>query len=229
MSADAFATTQRSLHILAEHVLAAARYAVTGRIGLVVVPGGIVTPPFGDDGRSVGIVGGELVVRDRDGERRAAITTLRAAARFVGVVPGAPANVYTPATPCTLDEPLAIDLEAYHRVLGWYSLVDAALRRFRDEIADDEPSDITLWPEHFDVAIRAADVNYGGLAGDATVGAPYVYVGPPVDALPAEPSGPWNQPFGASRTWDEAASVDDAVAFFRAGRTAARSLVAARN
>ena len=46
------------------------------------------------------------------------------------------------------------------RVLG-----DEALRRFAAEIADDEPSAITLWPEHFDVAIRAADIRLRRLAG----------------------------------------------------------------
>ena len=39
-----------SPHALAEHVVAAALYAETGRIGLRVGPGGFSTPPFGDEG-----------------------------------------------------------------------------------------------------------------------------------------------------------------------------------
>jgi hypothetical protein len=46
--------TLESLHALAEHVVAAALYAETGRIGLRVAPGGFSTPPFNDDRRTSG-------------------------------------------------------------------------------------------------------------------------------------------------------------------------------
>jgi hypothetical protein len=224
---DGLATTQHSLHVLAEHVLAAARYAATGRIGLAVVIDGIATPPFGPDDRVVGVVSRDLVVRRNGVEHRVPVTTLRAAGEFVGVAPGALASVYAPSTEVALDEPLAIDADGYARFIEWYALVDAALRRFRAEIPADDPGDITLWPEHLDVAIRAAEVNYGGLGADATVTSPYVYVGPAADALPPTPAGIWNQPFGATRTWDEVTSVDDAVDFFHHGRAAAQALSAA--
>jgi hypothetical protein len=57
-----FAETRESLHTLAEHVLAAARYHAIGRIGLTVVEGGFATPPFGDDQRTIGVEGTDLVV-----------------------------------------------------------------------------------------------------------------------------------------------------------------------
>jgi hypothetical protein len=41
------------MHRVAEHLLAAARYAASGEIGLVPAPGGFRTPPFGPDGRFV--------------------------------------------------------------------------------------------------------------------------------------------------------------------------------
>jgi hypothetical protein len=213
-----FAETRQSLHALAEHVLAAARYHAIGRIGLQVVQGGFATPPFGDDGRTVGVEGTDLVVRAGGQERRAPITTLRAAGELAGVAPGAPSNVYKPATPCDLDAPLLVDADAARRLADWYALGDAALRRLRLEIADDQPSDLTLWPEHFDVAIRAGEVNYGASPGDDQVPAPYLYVGPTGLDLAATGDSFWNQPFGAAVTWEDVRSVEDAVEFFRQGR-----------
>ena len=91
------AATRASLHALAEHVLCAARYQAIGRIGLQVVPGGFATQPFDDD-RRVAVIGTDVVVRVDAAERRARITTLRAAASLAGIEPGAPAQVFTPTT-----------------------------------------------------------------------------------------------------------------------------------
>jgi hypothetical protein len=99
MTTEQLAATRRSLHALAERVLAAARFQSVGRIGLQVVDGGIGTPPFGADRRTVALVGGEIVVRTGDGERRAPVGTVRAAADLVGITPGPPAGVYPPANP----------------------------------------------------------------------------------------------------------------------------------
>src|SRR5581483_1425905 len=93
------AVTLHSVHALGEHVLAAARHAATGRIGLTVVDDGFATPPFGPGDTVVGVIDGQLVVRERGQERRTTLTTLRDAGDFVGIRPGAPVDVYTPATP----------------------------------------------------------------------------------------------------------------------------------
>jgi len=93
------AVTRGGLHQVAEHVLAAARYAETGRIGLMPSPGGFRTPPSGPDGTFLAVEGDELVAGGAAGTRRTALTTIRAAAEFAGVTPGAPAQVYKPATP----------------------------------------------------------------------------------------------------------------------------------
>jgi hypothetical protein len=221
MSVDALSSTRASFHILAEHVLAAARYRATGRIGLEVTPGGFATPPFGDDAMVVAVEGLDLVTRRAGHERRAPITTLRAAGELVGIEPGAPSEVYPPATRGDLDAPLVLDPDVAARLAEWYALGAAALRRFSVEIATDAASSITLWPEHLDVAIRAADVNYGASPGDEVVPDPYVYIGPP--EVPTGPSdGPpfWNQSFGAARPWRDVRTVDDAVRFFHEGRNA---------
>ena len=64
---------------------------------------------------------------------------------------------------------------------------------FQAEIPADEPSTITLWREHLDVAIRGAGDNYR-LSVDDNLDAPYVYVGP--GTVPDGADGFWNQPFG---------------------------------
>jgi len=233
--------TRESLHAVAEHVLAAARYRAIGRIGLVVSTGGFATPPFGPSGTVVAVDGVDLVVReealgragaghDDDGpapgdgtpsedalgtEHRAPLSTVRAAADLVGIPPGGPGAVYPLATPLEPDRPLEIDPIAAGRLAAWYALGDAALRRLRAEIAADEPSEITLWPEHADVALSAAGVNYGASPGDESVPAPYLYVGP---ASPPPPDEFWNAPFGAALTWDDVHDEEAALAFFRAGR-----------
>src|SRR5450759_2593086 len=95
--------TLESLHALAEHVVAAALYAETGRIGLRVGPGGFTTPPFADDRRTVGVDHVDLVVAFAKRTRRAHLSTLGGAAHLAGVAPGAPVSVYTPATVCAPD------------------------------------------------------------------------------------------------------------------------------
>lgn len=212
-----FVETRTALHAVAEHVLAAARHRATGRIGLQVSPDGFTTPPFGPDEQVVAIRGGQIVVADRRDERSAALTTLGAAAAFAGIEPGAPAGVYLPATACEPDAPLRIDPEAAAAITGWYASVSAALREFAPQAAQ------TLWPEHFDVAIRLDDTNFGGLAGDTGVADPYVYVGPA--HVPAGDAF-FDRPFGAARTWTQVASVAAIVGFFRDGARQARQLSA---
>ena len=74
----------------------------------------------------------------------------------------------------------------------------------------DEPSPITIWPEHFDLALSAAKVNYGASPGDDAIGEPYAYVGPWDRPLPGDATF-WNQPFGAALGHDRIAGSDDLV------------------
>jgi len=219
-ASDDLAATRDGWHRVAEHVLAAALYAASGEIGLVPAPGGFRTPPFGADGRFLAVDGAELVA----GVRRAPLTTIRAAAEFAGVTPGAPARVYRPATPLDLDEPLMIDPRAARLLAEWYQLGAQALGRFAAEAPGDRPSAAVLWPEHFDIGITAAAINYGASPGDDHIADPYLYVGPHDGPPPGDPAF-WNTPFGAARTFRQIGTVAEAAAFFRDGR--ARALAAA--
>jgi hypothetical protein len=214
------AVTTDGLHRVAEHVLAAARYAETGRIGLMPSPGGFRTPPFGADGRFLAVEGTGLVVGGAAGTRRAALTTIRAAAEFAGVTPGAPAQVYKPATPLNLDEPLMIDAGAARLLAGWYQLGAQAMTSLAAEIPGDEPAAVVLWPEHFDVGMTAAAINYGASPGDDQIPEPYLYVAPHDGPPPGDPAF-WNVPFGAARTFRQIGTAAEAAAFFRDARARA--------
>jgi len=168
----ALTRTRRAWHSVAEHVLAAARYHVEGRIGLLVTPGGFATPVF-DGGRSVRVAGRDLVVADAAGERTTPLTTLEDAAAVVGITAGAP-PVYTAVTPLSLTAPLEIDPAAARVLAAWFELAWEVLGRLG--------SPMTLWPEHFDVAIELGDEargergTFGASPGDDEHPEPYLYV-----------------------------------------------------
>jgi hypothetical protein len=211
------AATRAGWHRVAEHVLAAVQYAATSEIALVPSPGGFRTQVWGADGRFLAVDGAELVVGGAGGTRRTALTTIRAAADFAGAKPGAPASVYAPVTPLSLDEPLVIEQGAARLLAEWYGIGALAMRGFAAEIPCDEPSPAWLWPEHFDLGITADAINYGASPGDDHFPDPYMYVGPHGGPPPGEPEF-WNAPFGAVRTFHQIGTPAEAAAFFRDGR-----------
>lgn len=214
--------TRLGLQAFAEHVLCAARHAATGRIGLLATADGFATPAFPSDrgDRTVTVSGLELVVSDDDGNRRSPLTTVGAAAAFVGIAPGAPTEVFTPTTALEPDVPLDLSPAAATQLAAWNQLGLAALTALRDDLAAAglEPTEIQLWPEHFDQGFQAAEVNWGSSPGDASSDLPYLYVGP--WQPPAPDGGFWNQPFGAARSADDVATTEAARAFFQEGRRA---------
>jgi hypothetical protein len=117
---DDLAATRSASHTVAEWVLASARSAHTGRIGLRAAPGGFATPPFAND-RVVRVDGNELVVVEGDDEARARLTTLADAAAFAGVPPATKTGAYEPVTTWTPDDPLAIDDDAARLLARWFA------------------------------------------------------------------------------------------------------------
>jgi hypothetical protein len=124
------------------------------------------------------------LVHERAGQiRRHELTTLAAAAAFVGIPLGAP-PVYTAATSVPADAPLRIDRDAALALADWYALGGALLHDLRAEYVDVSSSDAQIWPEHFDLACELGDesagtrANYGASPGDAGIAEPYLYVGP---------------------------------------------------
>ncbi|MET0160377.1 MAG: hypothetical protein ABW279_12915 [Acidimicrobiales bacterium] len=223
---DVLATTRGSLHAVGEHVLGAALYQGRRRIGLRQFTGGFATQNYLHlrDGaaveRRVMVVGTEIIVRDDDLaggtiEDRAPITTLAAAGALVDVLPGMPADMYTPAPLPAVDEELVVDAEAAAFLAELTAIGYAALVILCAHFVHDEPVEVQLWPEHFDLATSFAEVNYGLSPGDAGHPWPYFYLGP---WSPPPVGGFWNEPFGASLEVQEVPTVDEVLTFFGTGR-----------
>ena len=217
---DDYTTTRRALHAVAEQVLAAALHRATGRIGLRPTAGGFGTPAFTVDGRArqVRVEGVDIVVADDGDERRAPLRTIGEAAAFVGIDPGAP-GTYPAATPAEPTKALALDPGAAAVVHQWFGATGRALDTLCQRVGGPEPPVAQLWPEHFDLAVTIAEINYGGSPGDDAHEVPYAYVGPWDRSHLAGDF--WNEPFGASRPHDELPATDLVVAFFEEGQTLA--------
>jgi hypothetical protein len=194
--------TRGDLHAVAELVLAGAQYRAAGRIILRVSPGGFrtaVPPELRVDGTDLIVAGRRLPISG---------STARALAEAAGVAAGAPAGVYGEGSGRGVDEELLIDPVAARQLCDAFERGDAALRRLAPA---EEP---TLWPEHFDVAIRVDGINYGISPGDSYLGEPYAYVG--VDPVPEGPF--WNAPFGAARAMAGLSGIAEVHGFLADGR-----------
>jgi hypothetical protein len=205
MGHDELAATRRSLHGVAELVLAGPQYRATGKLRLGIVAGGFATttlsPRLLVDGSLVaGADGVTAVIGGR---------TPRAIGAELGVAAGRPEGLYADGSGVGPDEPLAVDPGQAGVVIGALALGHDALTAF----AADEPP--VLWPEHFDVAIRVHDVNFGVSPGDGFIAEPYAYIG--VAAPPADDRF-WNAPFGAAVPLRELPDAPAVTAFFAAGQ-----------
>ncbi len=182
---DAYVATRSSWHTLAERVLAPARHHATGRIGLRPTPGGFGTPPFTDPsapGRTLSVVGNELVnTTDRTSVRHT-VVNLGDAAAFAGVDPTAETGVYAPTTSGETATTLLIDPLAATALANWFEFGQLVLTGWSGTHPATAPSPLQLWPEHFDLALDLGPdtgrANYGASPGDASHPLPYLYVGP---------------------------------------------------
>lgn len=209
--------TRQALHAVAEQVISAALYRATGRIGLRPTPGGFGSPRFTVDGheRQLRVEGVDLVVLDGADERRSPLRTVAAAAAFAGIEPGAP-DIYPAATPVDPDAPLPLNPAAAAVVHAWFAQSAEALATFcADVAADAGPPVPQLWPEHFDLAVTIAEVNYGASPGDDAHDLPYAYIGPWTPTVLPTPFR--NEPFGASRPLDALPTPDAILTFFTEG------------
>jgi hypothetical protein len=208
MGHDELAVARRTLHGVAELVLAGPQYRATGRLRLGVVPGGFattLTPRLRVDGGQV--AGAEGVTAAIDGR------TPRALGADLGVTAGRPEGAYGAGSGVDPDETLALDSDQAGVIIRALALGHDALTAFA---ADETP---VLWPEHFDVAIRVHDVNFGVSPGDGFSEEPYAYVG-----IASPPAGDsfWNAPFGAAVPLRKLTDATGVSGFFAEGRDRAR-------
>lgn len=209
MKLDDLAAARRSLHGVAELVLAGPQYRAAGRIRLGVVPGGFattaLTPRLTADGSRV--AGADGASAEISG------ATPRALGAALGVTAGRPDGVYDGGSGVDLDETLALDPAPA-------GVIVRALVTGQEALAALAPGETpVLWPEHFDVAIRVGEVNFGISPGDGFIGEPYAYVG-----VASPPAGDafWNAPFGAAVPLRQLADTPAVTAFLAEGRERAR-------
>jgi hypothetical protein len=159
----------------------------------------------------------------RGGECRSTrLTTLGAAAEFVGVSLEADPGLYPRTTPVDPDTPLTIDRRPAIVLAEWFAFGDAVLAAWTAAHADETPAAVQLWPEHFDLGTDlgpddARRANYGASPGDADHVLPYLYVGPW-----SEPGDPfWDAGSYARLPYESLAGLDDpggrAAEFFGRG------------
>lgn len=201
---DTYAVTRRHLRGVAESLIAGPQHRVSGTIRLAVRPDG-----FAGTALPIAVHGAEFTWQDGHAPLAGPAGALAQAA---GLDYGPPVGVYEVLDPLPADVDLEIDADAaalIHRSLyaGGFAL--------KQVLPDNHP---VLWPEHFDVAVTADEVNYGVSAGDAFHELPYAYVGPWTPRNGAF----WNAPFGALRALDPTHDLDrlaeDITGFFTEGR-----------
>jgi hypothetical protein len=215
----ALASTRDSLHMLAEHVVAPARYHDNGKIGLRYTRAGFGTPYFSGN-RQVRVARDLLVVTTGSSVAAEPITTIEAAGRHVGITPGAPAEVYKPAT--TMQPgPLELDTDSLELLADWFGFGASVLEELRATAQPtDAPARVQIWPEHFDISVDSGDegtglrATFGASPGDDDHDEPYLYVSPW-----AAHSGPfWSDhgyaSLGLSRLADAADQRTRALDFF---------------
>jgi hypothetical protein len=227
--------TRTALHTLAEWVVAPARAAANGKIGLRWTYGGFGTPFFKVDGadRQVRVEGAELVIDHVDSERRRGLTTLSAAAEAAGADLAAD-KVYEPTTPPDEDAPALVDPVAASFYADWFGFAASVLEELRAEAGDDEgASRVQLWPEHFDLSFEQGSeaagrrAGFGCSPGDIAHPLPYAYVVPWAAVVP-DPFWAEQSFRGASLTWEAITGAPDqrrtVLEFFRHGRDLLRML-----
>ncbi|HEX5860722.1 MAG TPA: hypothetical protein VFY58_02700 [Nocardioides sp.] len=200
MNQQQWESTRQTLHGVAELVLAGPQHALSGTIRLRATPGGfgtVATPHLRVEEL-------ELVSPTT---RVPLSGTFAGLARAAGVEARTLREVYDEGPAVTPDDPVVVDPDAVDVIVRSLAHGDAALRTFAP---DQEP---VLWPEHFDIAITLAEVNYGVSLGDAHLPEPYAYVGP---WAPREGAF-WNASFGATRALSELPDLESLVGFFRTG------------
>lgn len=179
---DSFQVTRDNLHQVAFFAVSPTRYRAEGRMGLSHVEGGFGTPDF--DGRSIRVVG-DSIIDDAGVTVSHAITSVRAAVEFLGGEYEVEwfSEFRDPLRPVDPDRALDIDPAATTALGQWFGFGWRVLEELRGRAVEgDDPSEIQLWPEHFDAATELGDhgrgqrASYGASPGDANHSEPYVYV-----------------------------------------------------
>jgi len=213
-------------HRLAYGLVAEARRLANTKFGLRFTRGGFGTPFFGDD-EQVRVEHGRLVHQKADAADSIDITTLRAAADFLGIEPGTEAGEHDSPPLGDYDVDLGTTPETGEFLAAWFGFSWSVLEELRLTPGAADVDRTQLWPGHFDPAIAMGDADSGGRAtygaspGDEGHDEPYLYVGAWGDVDRTDSY--WNETTfnGASMTYQELLAAADPIAaatkFFRGG------------
>jgi hypothetical protein len=207
--------TRRSLHAVAETLLAGPQHRIAGTIRLVVQSDGFSTLPLPGDPARVSVRGTDLVVTRGGGDRLLALQgSLGELADAAGLDFGAPEGVYGDTSQAGGDDPVLVDASAAATIERALALGAVALSTLGAAYRPDDPPTPVLWPEHFDVGISLGEVNFGVSPGDDGIAEPYAYVGP----WKQRTGDFWNQPYGAAATIARLGDAAGVLSFFETGR-----------
>lgn len=168
-------------HRLGYSVIAEARRRSNTKFGLRYTHGGFGTPFFGDD-EQVRVEGSMIVVQRGGSSEAAPITSIAAAAAFVGVEPATIAAEDDSPKLGDVDEDLGVTEETGRFLGDWFGFSWAVVEELRLTKGAVDVERTQLWPGHFDAAIAMGDAEagrratYGMSPGDATHDEPYIYV-----------------------------------------------------
>ncbi len=202
VTSEEYTAARRQLHTVAEWLLAGPQHATSGTIRLEAGSGGIATTAD----PAVRITAAGLTVH---GDTFPLSGTVADLARRADLPCERPAVTYHDAVAGGPDTELTASPDARDTVLRVFDVGSEVLDLFSQQTS-------VLWPEHFDLAIRTDDTNYGISPGDTFSPSPYAYVGP--DTPHVDPF--WNAPFGAYLTFDPTTpdAASRLLTFFETGR-----------
>ena len=176
-----FDSTRRTLHQVAYFVVAPARHAANGKIGLRYTHRGFGTPFFGGS-RQLRVEDG-VIVSQKEVVDSLPITTLSHACEVFDLPyreTWFEKGFKDPPTPIGPDESLGVDEESATAIGEWFGFGASVLEQARRTAGAVEVSRVQLWPEHFDLAIEmglpTSKASYGASPGDDHHPEPYLYI-----------------------------------------------------
>lgn len=180
---DEYDMTRRSLHQIAFHVVAPARHAITGKLGLRFTLHGFGSPFFGEE-EQIRVENGRLVYQTSDEVRSVEPGTLAEACEFSGIPYRESwfGGFHDPPSPIGSTTRLDIATDAATAIGEWFGFATLVLERTRRTPGAEDVSRVQLWPEHFDTAIEMGSsekghrASYGASPGDEMHAGPYLYV-----------------------------------------------------
>ena len=146
--------TRRSLHAVAELLLAGPQYAASGTIKLRPTPAGFGTVRTPD----TRVVGTDLV--GPQGQVSLPGRSVQDVAAAAGLTVRSLGDVYSDGAGLAPEHVLHLDAAAAHEIADAFRSGDVALASLAPDV------ERVLWPEHFDLGLALDEVNYGVSAGD---------------------------------------------------------------